>query len=194
MRELCREQPVLEWLYGRLIVTETALGDLAREAPAHAGACDRVLSGNGYAAKADAASILFEAQLAALSEAAGVVDTEKPALLLADRDPLLLRALRRVLERRYRVFIATTADAALLQLAEHAIDVIVTDQDLGQADGGVWLLERARASFPQVGRILVAEQPLTDVSGAGESVEHWVRKGARLQVLLERVARSLARG
>lgn len=196
VRELRHEQPVLEWLYGRLVVTETALGDVARAHPAHARTCDRVLSSNGYTAKIDAASIMLEAQLAALSEAAGepLLDTEKPVLVLVDRDPLLLRALRRALGRQYRAFIATTTSEALVLLAEHAIDVVVTEQELDQPHGGVWLLERAKASFPEVRRILISEQTPTDAAGAGETVEHWVRKGARLQVLLDRIARSLERG
>jgi len=79
VRELRHEQPVLEWLYGRLIVTETALGDVALAHPAHAHSCDRVLRRNVYAAKIDAASIMLEAQLAALSESAGepLLDTGK---------------------------------------------------------------------------------------------------------------------
>lgn len=196
VRELRREHPVLEWLYGRLIVTETALGDVAGTHSAHAPVLDRVLRSNGYAVRVDAASIRSEAQLAALSEAAGelLLDAEKPTLLLADRDPLLLRALGRVLARRYRVFVATTASEALLLLAEHAVDVVVTDRDLGHSHEGLQLLERAKASFPGVGRILVAEHVPGDVAGAGETVEHWIRKGARLQVLLDRIVCSLERG
>lgn len=196
VRELRHEQPVLEWLYGRLIVTETALGDVARANTLHARTSERVLRGNGYAAKVDAASIVLEAQLAALSEAATdpLLDSERPSLLLADRDPLLLRALRRVFQRRYQVLVTTTASDALTLLAEQAVDVIVTDRDLDQTYAGVWLLEQARASFPEAARILVSEQAFGDAAGSGETVEHWVRKGARLEVLHARIARALERG
>jgi DNA-binding NarL/FixJ family response regulator len=153
------------------------------------------LRGNGYAAKLDAASVMLEAQLAALSEAAGepLLECEKPLLLLAHRDALLLRALRRALGRRYRVLVATSASESLRLLAEHAVDVMVADEELEQAPGGVWLLERARASFPEVGRILVSEHVVTDGAGAGETIEHWVRSGARLELLFDRIARALER-
>lgn len=196
VREHRHEHPVLEWLYGRLIVTETALSDAARAHPALARACDRVLRGNGYAAKLDAASVMLEAQLAALSEAAGepLLESEKPTLLLAHRDALLLRALRRALGRRYRVLVATSASESLRLLAEQAVDVIVADEELEQAPGGVWLLERAKTSFPEVARILISEHVLTDAAGAGETIEHWVRGGGRIELLFDRIACALERG
>lgn len=196
VRELRHEHPVLEWLYGRLIVTETALGDLARAHAAHARACDQVLRGNGYAPKVDATSILLESQLAALSQAVGepLLETEKPTLLFVDRDTLLLRALRRVLERHYRVLVASTPSEAFTLLAARAIEVLISDRELCQPDDGIWLLERAKASFPEVGRILVSEEPPGEAAGAGETVEHWIRKGTELQVLFDRIARSIERG
>lgn len=196
VREHRREHPVLEWLYGRLVVTETALSDAARAHPALARACDRILRGNGYAAKIDAASIILEAQLAALSEAANepLLESEKPTLLLAHRDALLLRALGRALARRYRILVATSASESLRLLAEHSVDAIVADEELDDAPGGVWLLERAKASFPEVGRVLVSEQILSDGAGAGETIEHWVRSGACLELLFDRIAHVLERG
>lgn len=195
VREHRHSHPVLEWLYGRLVVTETALGDATRAHPDLARTCNRVFWGNGYAAKLDAVSVMIEAQLAALSEAAGepLLDCEKPTLLVAHRDALLLRALRRALASRYRVLIATSASDSLRLLAEHAVNVIVTDELLEQPPGGVWLLERAKASFPQVGRILLSEHVPTDAAGAGETIEHWVRSDARIELLFDRIACALDR-
>lgn len=196
VRELRQEHPVLEWLYGRLVVTEAALGDLAREHAEHTSAIDQILHGNGYAAKVDSSGILLESQLAAMSEAVGepLLDAEKPALLFAARDALLLRTLRRVFERNYRVLVATTASDALALLAARAIDVVIADQELGQPKEGAWLLARAKASFPEVARVLVSERISVAAAGAGEVVEHWVQKGTSISVLFDRIVHSIERG
>lgn len=196
VRELRHDHPVLEWLYGRLVVTETALGDLAREHAELTGACDQILRGNGYAAKVASPGILLESQLAAMSEAVGepLLDTEKPTLLFVARDPLLLRTLRRVFERNFRVLVATTASHALTLLAGRAIDVVIADQELGQPNDGVRLLAHAKARFPEVERVLVSERISGDAAGAGEVVEHWVQKGSNVQVLFDRIVHSIERG
>ena len=62
----------------------------------------------------------------------------RPRFLLVDDEPLVLRALRRVLRAArplWEVVEAQTAQQALIELANREFDVVVTDLDLGHASG-----------------------------------------------------------
>ncbi|WP_232444601.1 response regulator [Burkholderia ubonensis] len=92
-------------------------------------------------------------------------------LLLVDADRSVLQQLRRALSRDgYEILGATDADEALGLLAQHRVGVIVSDFRM-PARSGIDLLQRVKALYPDVVRILLSgyadAQSLSDPSGAG---------------------------
>ncbi|KVZ38657.1 EAL domain-containing protein [Burkholderia ubonensis] len=92
-------------------------------------------------------------------------------LLLVDADRSVLQQLRRALSRDgYEILGATDADEALGLLAQHRVGVIVSDFRM-PARSGIDLLQRVKALYPDVVRILLSgyadAQSLGDPSGAG---------------------------
>ncbi|MEO6954686.1 MAG: response regulator [Polyangia bacterium] len=81
-------------------------------------------------------------------------DRAQLTLLLADDEPENVRAYARAL-RGYNVMQATRGDEALALVAEHPIDIIVTDQRMPGVTGAS-LLQRARAVNPIVRRVVVS--------------------------------------
>ena len=79
-----------------------------------------------------------------------------PRLLLVDDDPIVLRALRRVLlgaRPSWEIDMAESADAALLLLASKSYDVVVTDLHM-PVHGGLDLLARLKAEHPSLMRVI----------------------------------------
>lgn len=79
-----------------------------------------------------------------------------PRILLVDDDPIVLRALRRLLRgvrAGWYVDVAESADAALQQLAAADYDVVVTDLHMPVLDG-LQLLARLKAERPEVTRVI----------------------------------------
>lgn len=87
-----------------------------------------------------------------------------PRLLLVDDDPIVLRALARVLRSRFEIVTAVDAHQADLQLDRSRFDAVVTDFDLPREGGdGVWVLERARAKQPSARRVLLSGNDIESV-------------------------------
>jgi DNA-binding NtrC family response regulator len=86
-----------------------------------------------------------------LSNAASLGSRAAPGrVLLVDDEVLLLRSLRRILEREgHRVIEAASAEAADAALADPDLDVALCDLRLGPSDGIEWL-ERAKRERPDL--------------------------------------------
>jgi CheY-like chemotaxis protein len=79
-----------------------------------------------------------------------------PRVLLVDDDPIVLRALRRLLlgaRPGWEIDMAESVEAALLLIEAKAYDVVVTDLHMPVLDG-LSLLERLRAEQPSVMRVI----------------------------------------
>jgi len=194
VRELRAEHPILEWLFGRFIVTESMLREVATAAgDVHQGECERALSGNGYEQDTETSTILEEAQYATISVAGiDLVDAEKPKLLLVDDDQLLLRATRRVLKSHYRVLISSNPTEALMILAHEQVDALVSDYEIPSTKGGAWLLAQAKDLFPNVARILISSRPVPQEVLANDAVQRFVHKNAGIEELVRQVSDCLA--
>ena len=95
----------------------------------------------------------------------------RPTLLLVDDEPNILSSLRRLLRGDgYQIFTATSADAGLALLAEHSVDVIVSDQRM-PGKTGVEFLRLVKASHPETVRIVLSGftelKSVTDAVNAG---------------------------
>lgn len=79
-----------------------------------------------------------------------------PRVLLVDDDPIVLRAVRRVLLGAcpdWEIDLAESVDAALTLLAAQAYDVAVTDLNMPIVDGSSFLA-RLKAEHPTVMRVI----------------------------------------
>lgn len=192
VRELRSAHPVLEWLFGRLLVTELLLRDGLTADEAHRTQCRRVLRGNGYVEDAEVSAILEEAQYAAISDAGtALIESEKPRLLLVDDDQLLLRATRRALQDRYHVLISSTPTDALRIMEEQPVDVLVSDYEIPTTEGGAWLLEQAERLFPSVARILISGRRVPQAVLGNHAVQCFVHKNAGIDELMRHVTSCL---
>src|SRR5215831_9337848 len=83
-------------------------------------------------------------------------DYKKFAILYVDDEEKSLTNFTRAFGDQFRIMTATTAQAGLKLLEEHAdeIGLLMTDQKM-PGEKGVWLLERARQLRPHIVRILV---------------------------------------
>jgi two-component system probable response regulator PhcQ len=83
-------------------------------------------------------------------------DYKKFAILYVDDEEKSLTNFTRAFGDQFRIMTATTAQAGLKLLEEHAdeIGLLMTDQRM-PGEKGVWLLERARQFRPRVIRVLV---------------------------------------
>jgi len=82
-------------------------------------------------------------------------DYKKFAVLYVDDEEKSLKYFARAFEDSFRIFTATNANDGLKLFEEHKEDlgVLMTDQRM-PGNKGVWLLERARQTRPQIIRIL----------------------------------------
>jgi CheY-like chemotaxis protein len=79
-----------------------------------------------------------------------------PRVLLVDDDPIVLRALRRLLlgaRPGWEIDMAESAEAALVLLETRAYDVVVTDLHMPVLDG-ITLLRRLKAEQPSLMRVI----------------------------------------
>jgi two-component system, NtrC family, response regulator HydG len=79
-----------------------------------------------------------------------------PRLLLVDDDPIVLRAMRRLLLSTrpfWEIDIAESGDTALELLGRTTYDVVITDLQMPKVDG-VALLQRLKAEQPTVMRVI----------------------------------------
>jgi DNA-binding NtrC family response regulator len=79
--------------------------------------------------------------------------SDKPVILLVDDEPDLLQSLVGLLRREFQVHTAASGEEALPILAEHPIEVLMTDQRMPQMTGST-LLAQAAARRPAITRIL----------------------------------------
>ena len=75
-------------------------------------------------------------------------------LLIVDDEKEILKALRRLFRKEYKVFIANSGQEALEILREHRIPVIISDQGMPGLTGAE-LLSRVESEFPDATRLLV---------------------------------------
>jgi DNA-binding NtrC family response regulator len=91
-------------------------------------------------------------------------------LLLVDDDPAILRALERTLKNEgYQLFFASSAEEAHDVIREHAIHVIVSDNNMG-AISGLDLLETLRAEHPYITRILMTAHADPDTRRRADAI------------------------
>jgi diguanylate cyclase (GGDEF)-like protein len=95
----------------------------------------------------------------------------QPTLLLVDDEPSILSSLRRLLRNEgYRILTANSGSEGLQVLAEHAVDVIVSDQRMPGMTG-VEFLRTVRQLHPDTVRIVLSGftelQTVTDAVNAG---------------------------
>jgi diguanylate cyclase (GGDEF)-like protein len=95
----------------------------------------------------------------------------QPTLLLVDDEPSILSSLRRLLRGEgYRILTANSGREGLQLLAEHAVDVIVSDQRMPEMTG-VEFLRTVRQLYPDTVRIVLSGytelQTVTDAVNAG---------------------------
>lgn len=79
-----------------------------------------------------------------------------PRVLLVDDDPIVLRALRRLLlaaRPGWEIDMAEAAEAALLLVDSKTYDVVVTDLHMPVLDG-LGLLKRLKAEHPTIMRVI----------------------------------------
>ena len=113
-------------------------------------------------------------------------------VLVADDEPENAQAYARAL-RGYQVVVAARGDEAMAVVAEHTIDMVVTDQRMPGTSGAL-LLQRARQVNPIVRRVVVSAsaQPehLLEAINRGE-VERYLLKPidpARLRAVVDELA------
>jgi CheY-like chemotaxis protein len=82
--------------------------------------------------------------------------TRAPRILLVDDDPLILRAMQRLLRRDrsgWKVECAESGAGALALLRGRSFDVVVTDLHMPKV-GGVEVLRRLKTEHPEVIRVI----------------------------------------
>ncbi|WP_137937391.1 EAL domain-containing protein [Chitinivorax sp. B] len=90
------------------------------------------------------------------------LDTRHPqlmrALLLVDDEPFILQALQRVLRHEgYQIFTASSGAEALLIMAEHEVDVVLSDQRMPTMSG-TDLLAKVKRIHPDTVRMILSAQ------------------------------------
>jgi DNA-binding NtrC family response regulator len=79
-----------------------------------------------------------------------------PRILLVDDDPIVLRALRRLLlgaRPGWEIDMAESAEAALLLIESKSYDVVVTDLQMPVLDGATFLV-RLKKEHPSIMRVI----------------------------------------
>lgn len=86
------------------------------------------------------------------------------AILLVDDEPHVSEALKRALRREpYEFFTATSADRALQILADHHVDVIISDEQMPGRSGSEFLAI-VRRQYPQTIRMILSGQASLDAA------------------------------
>ena len=85
-------------------------------------------------------------------------------VLLVDDEPNVLAGLRRALRKEgYEILCATSADEAFVFLQAKAVDVVLSDQNMPDMPGTVFLA-RVRRQFPATVRFMLTGEPTLDVA------------------------------
>jgi CheY-like chemotaxis protein len=97
--------------------------------------------------------------------------TDQKTVLLVDDEVNILAAMRRVLRREgYQILTANSGKEGLALLADHAVDVIVSDQRMPEMSG-VEFLRKAKLTHPDTVRIVLSGytelQSVTDAINEG---------------------------
>lgn len=95
--------------------------------------------------------------------------SSKPAILLVDDEPDLLFSLIGLLRRDFEVHTAETGAEALKILAQHEIDVLMTDQRMPEMTGAELTQEVCR-KYPDTTRILFTGY--ADIKSVIEAINH----------------------
>lgn len=86
-----------------------------------------------------------------------VTDVSPHLVLIVDDEPLLLRGLARMLQRRgYEVCVANSTASALRLLESMPVQLLLTDYDIGAGDDGLALSRAARRRSPSLPIILMS--------------------------------------
>jgi CheY-like chemotaxis protein len=94
----------------------------------------------------------------------------KPTILIVDDDSVSLNLLSKLVEKlNYMVLQAADAQAALAQLSEHPVDLVIADYDMPVTDG-LALLKTVKSEFPRLPYILVTAY--SNLSVIREAWEH----------------------
>ena len=126
---------------------------------------------------------------------AAPLETPGATVLLVDDEPYITRSLERVLRRqRYTVLVAHDGNAALAQLEQHDVDLIVSDVRMPGMDG-VTLLAQVQERWPECIRILLtgyAELSSTIKAINEGSIYRYISKPWDDDELRQIIAQSLA--
>lgn len=194
-RSLARDrvlgQPVLEWLFNRLVVTEDVLRDSARQGCVDQEECREVLRANGCEGSHASAGLVRGMSVTACDASCIAPRNQKPAVLLVDDDQLLLRTMKRMLRACYDVSISTNPDDALRVLNEQHIDVIVSDYEIPNTRGGLWLLGEVSEQHPEVVRILISSRAMPHAIAGCEVAHRFVHKSAGIEGLMRHITECL---
>jgi signal transduction histidine kinase/CheY-like chemotaxis protein len=126
------------------------------------------------------------------SETIAAPRNEDVTILLVDDEPLLLRAVARLLKRRdYQVVVATSVDEALHILGERVVHVLLTDYAIGQGPTGLDLAREARTLHPELGVIVSSGYMGSDVQQSDVEGFLLLPKPFSEESLFETVARTL---
>lgn len=99
-----------------------------------------------------------------------------PRILIVDDDPIVLRALRRLLlgaRPGWEIDLAESGESALLLLETKTYDVIVTDLHMPALDG-VALLARLKSEQPMLMRVIHSSHVESLAPGLSEQIAHAV--------------------
>ncbi len=117
----------------------------------------------------------------------------RPTVVIVDDEPLIVRALERLLRRSYHVISVTTPQAALDAVDHHDVAVVLSDQRM-PALGGAELLTLIRRHDPRVMGLLITAYADIDAVAAAindASVMGYLRKPWRDQDVLDAVRRAV---
>jgi two-component system sensor histidine kinase/response regulator len=80
--------------------------------------------------------------------------TQNCQLLVVDDEENVLKAIRRQLHKKFKVYIATSAEAGLKILRENRIDIVLSDQRMPDTNGAEFLAQ-VRQEFPNIVRLML---------------------------------------
>ncbi|MBK7857292.1 MAG: response regulator [Archangiaceae bacterium] len=108
----------------------------------------------------------------------------RPRVLVVDDQPLVLAAMRRILQSVVEVTTASSADEALELMAAHPFDGVLSDYGMPGHDG-LWLMAELARRWPRVRRVLQsADMPSEAAAALAHGVVHQLLdKPAPLDVL-----------
>ena len=111
--------------------------------------------------------------------------TQPRWLLLVDDEPAVLHVLRRLLERRYVIFTASSAEEAARLAGAAEFAAVLTDYDL-PGQNGVWLLVQL-ATRPGLRKVLTSGRDIPGIEALNSAgvVDRFVKKPATPEELFQ---------